>query len=270
MKADDLFTLARRNRLLSMLPPKEFKTLLADATAVDYPQGRLIYREESSIPFILFPVDAVASILVGAGDDSVVEVATVGNEGMVGVGAIMAVATAFGQTIIQIPGRAISLNYTRACRILREQPNVQILIHRYLYAFLRQVAQAGPCNRLHSAAERCARWLLMTQDRVFSDDLLLTQHFLAAMMGTRRPTVNLALATLRNGGAIEYTYRSIKILDRELLISFSCPCYGFVNKAFEAVRLNSSNPDIPDRYTRPSASKKPSGKHQVKGRRSRS
>jgi len=95
-----------------------------------------------------------------------------------------------------------------ATRLLCEMPHISGVVHRYIYAFIRQIAQAGLCYRYHTAEERCARWLLMTHDRAGTDEFVLTQDFLATMMAARRPTVNLAIAVLRKAGAIEYTCRS--------------------------------------------------------------
>lgn len=203
----------------------------------------MLYREEARVNSVYFPVTAVISLLAGAKDVPGVEIATIGNEGVVGASAVLGVARAFGRTVVQVPGEAISVSARDATRLLCDQRDVSTLIRRYLYAFLREVGQAGACNRLHSAEERCARWLLMTQDRAGTDHFAVTHDFLAAMMGSRRPTVSLALSMLRRAGAIEYRYRTLTVVDRGQLESFSCPCYGIIRKAFEVVRLDGSFPD---------------------------
>src|SRR5215469_15300858 len=135
-----------------------------------------------------------------------------------------------------VDGAAIKVTAKKATALLLETPQISRMVHRYVYAFVRQIAQAGLCHSRHTAEERCARWLLMTHDRAGTDGFVLTQGFLVAMMAARRPTVNLAIAALRKAGAIEYTYRKLKVLDRHLLESFSCPCYQVNRKAFDFAR----------------------------------
>jgi CRP-like cAMP-binding protein len=233
----ELAAAARHNHLLRGLPKDQFSAILGGCSLVQLEQHRILYREDGNVPAVYFPIDAVISILVGAGGTPGVEVATVGNEGVVGASAVLGVQRAFGKTLVHVAGQSIAVTARHAARLLCEQPEVSILLRRYLFAFMRQVAQSGACNRLHTAEERCARWLLMTRDRAGTDQFAITQDLLAAMMGARRPTVNLALSVLRNAGAIEYRYRTLKVLDREQLESFSCPCYSIIRKVFEVVRL---------------------------------
>jgi CRP-like cAMP-binding protein len=155
---------------------------------------------------------------------------------------MLGVSRTFGRTVVQVAGEALVVNARDATRLLCDQPNTSTLTRRYIFAFMNQVGQAGACNRLHTSDERCARWLLMTHDRAGSDQFSLTQEFLAAMMGTRRATVNLALSALRSAGAIDYSYRTLKVLDREQLETFSCPCYAIIQRAFEVVKLDSPFP----------------------------
>jgi len=230
---------ARRNRLLGQLPEQELNTILAGASLVELQQPRVLYRDFARVPAVYFPVTAVVSLVVGAEEVSGVEIATIGNEGVAGAGAVLGVPLSFGRTLVQVSGQAVAVGARDATRLLCEQPSVSNLIRRYLYAFIREIAQAGACNRLHTVEERCARLLLLTHDRAGTDQFALTQEFLAAMMGSQRATVNLALAVLRNAGAIQYGYRTLKVLDRGELESFSCPCYSLIRKAFEVVRLDS-------------------------------
>jgi len=110
-------------------------------------------------------------------------------------------------------------------------------VNRYMYAFFKQLAQNGACNRFHTAEERCAKWLLLTHDRAGTDTFTLTQKFLGDMMGTRRANVNLALAQLREAGAIAYRYRNITVTNRPELESFSCPCYEKIHDSLRLVSL---------------------------------
>lgn len=185
---------------------------------------------------VYFPAGGVVSVLAGTPDGDV-EVASVGNEGVAGVNAAMGVTQSLGQTVIQVAGDAVVMGAKQFQKLLKDGREFTTLVHRYCYAFVRQIMQGCACNRLHSAEERCARWLLMTHDRAGADEFSLTQEFLAQMMGTRRASVNLALALFRRAGAIQYVYRRIRVLDRKQLESFACPCYGIIRKAYELVRI---------------------------------
>jgi CRP-like cAMP-binding protein len=149
----------------------------------------------------------------------------------------MGVPRALGRQIVQISGQAIMIGAKRFGELLRIEQQLSLVIHRYLYAFVRDVLQACTCNRLHTTEERCARWLLMAHDRAGTDQFALTQHFLAEILGTRRANVNLALTMLRRAGVIQYVYRRITVINRSLLESFSCPCYGIIHQANELVKL---------------------------------
>ena len=234
---------ARRNRLMSGLPQQELSALLDAGSIVQLKHHNVLYRADSAVQAVYFPLDCVVSILAEAEETlaetkqtAAVEIATVGNEGVVGVSAVLGVPRSFGRTVVQVGGKAIKVSSKKATRLLCEMPRVSRIFQRCIYAFVRQIAQAGLCYSRHTTEERCARWLLMTHDRAGTDEFVLTQDFLAAMMAARRPTVNLAIAVLRKAGAIEYTYRKLKVLDRHLLESFSCPCYRVIRKAFDSAR----------------------------------
>ena len=235
--------MARHNRLLSGLRRQDLSALLDGGSLVKLKHHQVLYRPNTAIQAVYFPLNCVVSILVEAeealaqtGEMAAVEIATVGNEGVAGVSAVLGVPRSLGTTIVLVSGAAIKVTAKKATGLLCEMPQISRIVHRYIDAFVRQIAQAGLCHSRHTAEERCARWLLMTHDCAGTDEFVLTQDFLAAMMGARRPTVNLAIATLRKAGAIEYTYRRLTVLDRHLLESFSCPCYQAIRKAFDFAR----------------------------------
>ena len=228
---------ARHNRLLNALPDRDLRSVLTGAEVIDLQHGRRLYREGGPVDSVYFPTQGVVSVLAGAMDNGDVEVASVGNEGVAGVDVALGVSRALGRTIIQVAGEGIVMGAKSFMDVLRRRPQFSLLIHRYLYAFVRQIMQAGACNRLHTAEERCARWLLMTHDRAGGDGFALTQDFLAAMMGTRRARVNLVLAMFRRAGAIKYSYRRITVVDRKQLESFSCGCYDLIRSAYDLVTV---------------------------------
>jgi CRP-like cAMP-binding protein len=228
---------ARSNHILNALPDGALHRVLAGTTLKDLPRGRRLYREDGPIEVLYFPVDGVVSILTRSNENGETVLATIGNEGVVGISVAMGVQRALGRKIVQVPGHAIMINAKRFVQLLQHEKQLSLVMHRYLYAFLREVMQACACNRSHTTEERCARWLLMAHDRAGTDQFALTQGFLAEMLGTRRANVNLALAMFRRAGAIQYVYRRITVIDRALLESFSCPCYQLIHQAHELVKI---------------------------------
>ena len=232
---DAVLERARSNQILNALPDGALHRILAGTTLKDLPRGRRLYREDGPVEALYFPIHGVVSILTRANESGETVMATVGNEGAVGISVAMGVPRALGRKIVQVSGQAIMIGAKRFEELLRDEQQLSLVMHRYLYAFVREVLQACTCNRLHTTEERCARWLLMAHDRAGTDQFALTQHFLAEMLGTRRANVNLALAMLRRAGAVQYVYRRITVIDRNLLESFSCPCYGLIRQAHELV-----------------------------------
>ena len=227
---------AKRNRLLNALSQEDLNAALLNCEVTRLTEGRRLYREGGAVDSIYFPTGGVVSVLAGVPDGHV-EVASVGNEGIAGVNAVMGITQALGRTVIQVAGDAIVMGARQFQKLLGEGRQFSVLVHRYCYAFMRQIMQGCACNQLHTAEQRCARWLLMTHDRAGSDEFTLTQQFLAQMMGTRRASINLALALFRRAGAIHYVYRRIRLVDRKQLESFACPCYGIIRKAYDLVKV---------------------------------
>jgi CRP-like cAMP-binding protein len=167
-------------------------------------------------------------------DGRAIEVGTIGPEGFVGLPVLFGAESAPSTTLVQVPGEGSRMTAAAFRSALGECPGFFALLMRYAQAFLNQVAQSATCNRLHSVEERCARWLLQTQDRVNGDtDFPLTQEFLAQMLGVRRPTVSIAAGMLQQAGLIRYVRGQMRILDRERLEAASCECYGIIRRGYE-------------------------------------
>jgi hypothetical protein len=184
---------------------------------------------------LYFPLDCVVCLLVGAGENERVEMATIGNEGCVGAYSTLNGILSVGDTVVQIAGHALRLETSKCVAHINESQPFRKLLQRYMFALTRQVLQSGACNRLHTMEERCARWLLMMRDRTASDTFPLTQEFLSEMLGVRRATVNLAVGILKAAGFIQYSRGQITILDRAGLESAACPCYGIIKREFQQV-----------------------------------
>jgi CRP-like cAMP-binding protein len=223
-----------RNRLLAALPPDEYRRLEPELTSVALPHHTLLESVGGPIERIYFPWDGVCSFTTTMRDGRTVEVATIGNEGVVGIAAYFGGRLPDTETIVQVPGEGATM--MRAGTFVAEMERrggLYQLVRRYSQALLALMAQSVACNALHDMDQRCARWLLMTHDRVEADTLLLTQEYLAAMLGARRPTVTLVAKRLQANGLIDYRRGRIVIKDRPGLARLSCECYAVVRSQFE-------------------------------------
>ena len=219
------------NRLLRALPAGEYERLLRELKPVTLTLGQVLADPEEPVPYVYFPRTCVASV-VNRTDGHAVEVGTIGNEGMVGLSAFLDADALPAETVIQVAGDALRMPAAAFRALVAEgvatEPALNRLLRRYTHAYLAQVAQTAACNRLHELERRCARWLLMTRDRVEGDVLPLTQEFLAYMLGSRRAGVTVACGALQRSGLIRYRRGRITVLDREGLEAAACPCYGVV------------------------------------------
>jgi CRP-like cAMP-binding protein len=220
----------------------------------------MLYDRGAPIPALYFPIDAVVSILTTLSDGAGVEIATVGNEGMVGSSVVLGSHTMPAREFcqVQVPGRLLRMDRAAFIDVLARDEPFRHVVHRYVRALFSQIAQQVACNALHSVEERCCRWLLLTHDRVQTDSFPITQEFLAQMLGVRRASVTLAAGTLQQAGLIHYRRGTMTIVDREGLEDVSCECYQVLRAEFD--RLLGPTPP---RRTR---AKKPATKKQRTGR----
>lgn len=183
---------------------------------------------------VYFVESGVMSIVTDLKDGETVEAGTVGNEGLVGLPAVLGSGRSPNRVFCQVPGVARVVD-ARVIEAERQESTAWFgLLLRYVSFVTAMVSQTAACNRMHMVDARMSRWLLMTHDRVGADDFPLTQEFLAMMLGVARPTVNIAGATLQRAGFIRYTRGRITILDRKGLESASCECYGRIREELDA------------------------------------
>lgn len=220
------------NLLLDALPDDEIALVLPLLKRLSFASGAVVYAVGAPITHAYFPESCVMSVLAIMGDGEAVEVGTIGNEGVIGHGLFYGADRSPRRTIAQIPGDAWSVSVADFQRAVDLSPRLGELLPRYSRTFFDQVAQSVACNRLHSVEQRCARWLLMTHDRVGRTDFTLTQEFLAYMLGVRRPGVTVAAGALQRAGVIRYTRGRIRVLDRRGLEAAACECYGAVRDRF--------------------------------------
>ncbi|MBV9438366.1 MAG: Crp/Fnr family transcriptional regulator [Candidatus Eremiobacteraeota bacterium] len=199
--------------------------------------GETIYQPGARVDVHVFPIDAVVSVVTVLQDGTQIEVITVGREGLTGAQALLDRAPAVALTYCQVPGDAYRIPSDMLTTLCREDADVRSLVERYLSANIDVMAQSIACNRLHYVNERCARWLLMTHDRVGRDEFPLTHQILATMLGVRRAGVSIAAAALQEAGFIRYSRGRFTVVDRDGLESACCECYRAITDAFARRRL---------------------------------
>ncbi|WP_173049215.1 Crp/Fnr family transcriptional regulator [Nitrospira sp. KM1] len=221
------------NRLLMALREPERKPILQKLRRVTMKVRSKIYEKNRPIKKIYFPLSGVYSIVSDTKDGKTAEVATVGNEGVLGLPVFFQTETVPLRAFTQVAGECLVMNATDFRSITTDASSSFCrLLYRYAQALFNQIAQHAACSAVHSIEERCARWLLMTHDRVVSDEFTLTQEFLAQMLGVRRATVSLAASGLQHAGLITYRRGIIRILDREALESASCEHYALIRDEY--------------------------------------
>jgi CRP-like cAMP-binding protein len=225
---------ATENRLLRALPARDYRRLAPDLEPVTFSVKQVLYEPNATITHAYFPTSGMAS-LVHAMDNGTVEVGTIGKEGMVGTPILLKAKSQPTQTFIQVAGTGHRITVEALQRVLRESPGAERLFFHYLQLVFDQLAQWVACNRLHTLEARCARWLLMTHDRVEGDDFMLTQEFLSYMLGVHRPAVSLAAGALSHAGLIRYRRGNIAIIDRVGLEAASCECYRITRSAMDTL-----------------------------------
>jgi CRP-like cAMP-binding protein len=233
------------NRLLDALPSRDQARLQPHIERRKGDLKELLLDRGEEIRAVYFPVDAVVSVLTSMEDASGVEIATIGNEGMVGspvfLGSSFMPAREFAQ--VQVPGELLRLD----AAVLREEVSaegpVRDVVQRYVQALFSQISQQVACNGLHSVEERCSRWLLLTHDQVGADEFPLTHEFLSQMLGVRRASVTLAAGALQNAGLIQYRRGQVTIRDRQGLEQTTCECYQVIRDEFDRLLGPMSPPD---------------------------
>jgi CRP-like cAMP-binding protein len=224
----------RENRILTALPPSDRLQLLGAVSSVALPVKTVLFEPGCPVDAVYFPVDGVVSLVTPFQDGAMVEVATVGNEGIVGVPLVPFGGLAV-RAIAQVGGRCLRLDADVFLDWADRSQAFQRLVESYTQALFGQIAQSAACNRLHSNDARLARWLLMNQDRVGSAQFTITQDFLGQLLGVRRSTVSESAGLLQRDGAIHYTRGRVTIVDRELLETASCECYATITSELERV-----------------------------------
>jgi CRP-like cAMP-binding protein len=225
----------RRNAILRQLPEREYRRLRAKMAFIEAEIRQEVYQPDQPITDVYFPLSSVYSLVGWVNEHQPVEVATIGHEGMVGLPLFLGANTSPHAAFCQIPGDSLRLGAEDLRSALRLDGVLHRTLNRFTQATMVQVAQNVVCNGAHATQQRAARWLLTTHDRVRRDQFLLTQNFLAQMLGVRRPTVSEVAQGLQDQGLIRYSRGLVTIVDRARLEQVACPCYAIVRAEFDAI-----------------------------------
>jgi CRP-like cAMP-binding protein len=227
-----------KNKLLACLPREDFERLRPDLKTIPVKVKQVLHRRNETVREVFFPNGGVASMTAVMKNGAMVEIATVGDEGLVGIGAFFGGDVLAGETMMQVPDTNAEVMSATAFRkeIDRKGPFHDCVV-RYSQGLLALMTQSTACMALHQVQERCCRWLLMTHDRIRQDQFDLSHEFLAMMLGTTRPTVSVVAGTLQKAGLIRYVHGHITILDRKNLEAASCECYATVKAHFDRLGL---------------------------------
>jgi CRP-like cAMP-binding protein len=232
-----------RNRILSALNDATLERMRTSLRLVQLEARRILYDVDEPIERVYFPETAVTSVVAPMSDGSAVETAVIGCEGFVGLPVFLGASQMTAQCFAQVPGTAYEMASDDFRRLLGDRDDsLQRILNRYTQGLFTQIAQSSGCNRRHDVRQRCARWLLLTHDRVDSDTFPLTQRFLSQMLGVQRTTVTAAAKALEEAQCIVYRHGVITISDRAALERESCECYEIIRAEFD--RLLDSR-DVP-------------------------
>jgi CRP-like cAMP-binding protein len=224
---------ARSNRLLLALPEDEFAKWLPQLEAVEMPLGQVIYEPGVRLTHVYFPTTAIVSLLYVMENGASAEIAVVGNEGIVGISLFMGGESTPSRGVVQSAGQGYRLKASLMMQEFNQAGPVLHLLLRYTQALITQMAQTAVCNRHHSLDQQLCRWLLLSLDRLPSNDLVMTQELIANMLGVRREGVTEAAGQLHKAGLIRYRRGHITVLDRAGLEKRTCECYAVVKNEYD-------------------------------------
>lgn len=213
------------NHLLASLSQQEYQRLQPDLKPVALIFGEVLYEVGDVIQNVYFPNQGIISLLSTVEERSTLEVGIVGREGMAGLPVFLGAKTSLNRALVQGAGMALRMKAAVLRQQIKSNRPLSELLRRYTHSWLTQISQGAVCNRFHRVEERLARWLLMTRDRLQSDEFQLTQEFLSDMLGVRREGVVRAARILQQRGLIHYVRGHLKILNRNALEATSCQCY---------------------------------------------
>jgi CRP-like cAMP-binding protein len=239
------------NRILSALPREALLTLLPHLKPVSLPGGMVLCDASEPLTCVYFVESGMVSMVAVLEGGTTATMATVGREGVVGIGTFLGGERALGRYVVPMPVRALAVEVFQLRSALRPSPSIGAACRAYARIFLREALQTAACNSVHMVEERCARWLLTTSDRSNGETISMTQQYLAEILGVCRSTVTVAAGALQRTGLIGYRRGAITVLDRPGLERASCECYRIIRNHYEGLLPHAYDSDFAERQYRP-------------------
>ena len=221
------------NRLLASLPSDEYERLLPTLQPIFFSLGEVVYEFGGHLDYVYFPTTTLVSLVYTMENGASAEMGLTGNDGVVGIALFMGGETMPNRAVVQSEGGALRMTAQLLQQEFALGGHFQHMLLRYTQAFITQISQTAVCNRLHSVEQQLCRWLLLSHDRLQTDELIMTQELIADMLGVRREGVTMAAGRLQEAGAISYVRGRIQILDRQILERTVCECYRVVKDEFD-------------------------------------
>jgi CRP-like cAMP-binding protein len=233
MRASAVLAVSPDNQLLAALSGEELTRLVPALEHVVFSLGDVVHESGGRLDHLYFPGSCIVSLVYTMRDGVTAEMGLVGNEGAVGIALVTGGDTMPNRAVVQVAGDAFRINARTVLQEFRRGGPLQRSLLLYTQALLTQTCQTAVCNRLHSVEERLCRWILLCHDRLKSNELPMTQEYIANMLGGRRQSVTVAAGRLQDAGLIHYSRGHIRILDRQGLEAAVCECYGVVKSEFD-------------------------------------
>ncbi|MBC7499866.1 MAG: Crp/Fnr family transcriptional regulator [Herminiimonas sp.] len=223
----------RQNHILASLPVADYEKLLPQLEFVSMSFGMTICEADTQMSYVYFPTSSIVSLLYETRDGASAETAVIGNEGIVGVTSFMGGGASLNRTVVKSAGYGFRMKATRLNEEFSRGGALQLLLLRYTQALITQMSQTAVCNRHHSVVQQLCRWLLLSLDRLPSNELSMTQGLIANMLGVRRESVAEAAGKLQDEGLIHYSRGHITVINRPGLEARVCECYATVKKEYD-------------------------------------
>jgi CRP-like cAMP-binding protein len=233
-----------QNQILASLPFATRQRLLPLLELCPMPLGKVLYEAGARIEHAYFPTNALVSLLYVTVEGNSAEIALIGNEGVVGVAQFLGGTSSHTRAVVQSAGHAYRLSNHAVMAEFDRHTELMVQVLRYTQALMTQMAQTAVCNRHHSLEQQLCRWLLLSLDRISSDELVMTQELIANMLGVRREGVTAAAGKLQKLGIIKYSRGHIRVLDRNRLLGLSCECYRVVKLETERLLAGANAPPL--------------------------
>jgi CRP-like cAMP-binding protein len=223
----------KENRLLASLPEEDYQALLPFLESVDLPLGSAVYESGGAQGYVYFPTSTIVSLLYVLADGASAEIAVTGSEGLVGIALFMGGETTPSRAVVQSAGHSYRLRASVLKSEFERGGALQHVLLRFTQALITQMTQTAVCNRHHAVDQQLCRWLLLSLDRLETNELVMTQELIANMLGVRREGVTEAAGKLQSEGLIQYSRGRITVLDRPKLEARVCECYSVVKKEYD-------------------------------------